>query len=67
MENKFVRFNINTEQVLTKNEFILKPEYYREINLDNCTGALSYRVFGKDLIKTLEKIEFYVEYSKQNF
>ena len=62
MEDSLTRVDIIEPNDATKDDFILEPEYHGDVNADQNKGALSYRVYGKSLIKELNRIGFKVDY-----
>jgi SAM-dependent methyltransferase len=49
----------------SRDAFLMEPEYHGDVNCED-NAALSYRVFGRDIDGTLERLGFRVEYSKDD-
>ena len=61
------RVKIIVEDDISKDMFVLEPEYHGDVNSEEGCGALSYRVYGKNLIYELENLGFSVEYMSEDF
>jgi SAM-dependent methyltransferase len=66
-EENLERVKIIDEDDISKDQFVLKPEYHGDVNSEEGCGALSYRVYGKNLIYELENLGFSVEYTSVDF
>jgi O-antigen biosynthesis protein len=65
MENTFVRVAVRDPDDASADEMLAEPEYHGDVNGDG-SGALSYRVYGRDLLRTLDAIGFDVQYSRSD-
>lgn len=65
LENDLIRVEIIDCNDPLNDKKILEPEYHGDVN-GSGEGALSYRVYGKSLLKRLKKIGFNVSYQKND-
>jgi GT2 family glycosyltransferase/glycosyltransferase involved in cell wall biosynthesis/SAM-dependent methyltransferase len=65
LENDLIRVEIIDSDDPLKDKQILEPEYHGDVN-GSGEGALSYRVYGRSILKRLKKIGFNVSYQKND-
>lgn len=65
LEDDLIRVEIIDPEDPSKDKYIHEPEYHGDVNSSG-KGALSYRVYGKSLLRKLKEIGFDVIYRKIN-
>lgn len=66
LKETLVRVKVNDPNDISKDEFLLPPEYHGDANSESGSGVLSYRVYGTDLNAFLEDLGFEVTYFKDD-
>ena len=66
LEQTMVRVQVNDPNDPKKDVHLLEPEYHGDANSEGSTGALSYRVYGRDLESYLSRLGFEIEYSRKD-
>jgi SAM-dependent methyltransferase len=63
MEQSLQRVRVHDPADPARDEHVLEPEYHGDVNSEG-PGALSYRVYGRDLDRRLADLGFEVDYEK---
>lgn len=65
-DKSLVRVQVTDPEDPSKDVHLLEPEYHGDANSDDGSGALVYRIYGRDIETTLEGLGFEVEYCRDD-